>query len=107
MERRTLLTHTDSGHNKFYEITLISDLRDGLSHSVKVRYGKIGLNGRTITKAIGVSWISANKMVHDLINKKLMKGYRVRGDVNSISPTEPDESSGLSVDMEIMLDLYE
>jgi len=109
MERITLLTNTDNGHNKFYEIKLVSDLRDEHNHSVKVRYGPIGSNGRTIIKAIGASWISANRTVHELINKKIMKGYRVQGDVNSISPGNPEEQTSpeFSMDMEIMLDLYE
>jgi len=109
MERITLLTNTDNGHNKFYEIKLISDLKDEYNHSVEVRYGPIGYYGTTITKTIGASWVSANTMVHDIINKKLVKGYRVRGDINSISPGDPEEqiSSEFSMDMEIMLDLYE
>lgn len=64
---RSYLTYRDEKSSKFWEITV-----DGASHTV--RYGRIGTNGRTLTKEFD-SVEEARKSAEELIQSKRKKGY--------------------------------
>lgn len=79
MRRREVkLTHTDDGHNKFYNIVIWET--SGHLFEVQTAWGAIGTAGNTAIKSTESSYHDAERWVTDIIDEKIAKGYKIISD---------------------------
>jgi predicted DNA-binding WGR domain protein len=72
---RVILENKEDGHNKMYTHNL--EEVDG-GYSVMGRWGPIGKWQKSQRKSWALSMSEARRILHDLLTKKLRKGYEYR-----------------------------
>ena len=68
-KKETIVVHQGDGHNKFWAAQL-----DTNTHTVSVRWGRIGTKGQSQTKGFGSEYQAAN-FIDSKLSEKRRKGY--------------------------------
>lgn len=95
---RWYLTNTLAGHNKFYEV-VVDQKNPQSEYEVKARYGKIGTDGKWMTKHKGKVMNNARRCAEELVKEKEGRGYIKRSEIptNTSVKLAPGKSAQASI----------
>ncbi len=94
--RSVNLTHTTSGHFKFWraEGPIFRQTASGSHYEVETGWGRIGTTGQSLTKHFPTTF-SAHAYIASMVEKKKSGGYVVKVD-NSWDASPPDQSAPIN-----------
>jgi len=103
---RWYLTNTLAGHNKFYEV-IVDQKSPQSEYQVKARYGRIGTEGKWMTKHTGKVMSNARRIAEELIKEKEGRGYvkRANGAPTPSTKLAPNKNAQASIALDRFIEL--